>query len=77
MRTLEAKREADRKYYASRKGRINRWMKGDLDARDDRLRALARKHKLHVTFTTVDTVVLRETAYQGDVKGAIEWLRTI
>lgn len=71
---LERKRAADRKYYASPKGRINRWKKGDFDARDKKLRRLARWNGLSVVFTSVDTVQLKAITFDGDVQDAISYL---
>lgn len=70
----ERKRAADRKYYASYKGRLNRWRKGEFDARDTKLRVLARDLGYSVVFIGVDTVKLTTVAYSGSVNNALLFL---
>lgn len=71
----DAKREADLKYYHSAKGRLNRWRKGELDARDAKLRSMARKAGLTVYFTGVDSVVVSERKFSGAATEAIQFLK--
>lgn len=71
----EQKRARDRKYYASYKGRINRWRKGEFDARDDKVRSLARSLGYTVTFTSVDDIKLTKTSFRGSVYDAYLWLQ--
>lgn len=68
------KRDADRKYYASYKGRLNRWRKGELDARDLKLRRLAREAGFSVRFLGVDTVELVLPVFTGNPRQAIDIL---
>lgn len=73
----EAKRLSDKKYYASPKGRANRWRKGELDGRDNSLRLAARAAGMSVSFTGIDSVVLTpRSVFRGSVAEAQAFLKS-